>query len=62
MQLKSTYTVIIHHPKWLPEGEETEFACDRKALRLEESAQQAGFGATTIRNPPIKVSDHESSH
>lgn len=55
MQLSSTYTVIIHHPQWLPETEEVEFVCVRKALKLEESAQQAGFGATTVRNQPMQV-------
>lgn len=45
--MEPVFVVIVSHPVWLPEGEQTEFFCPIKAAKLEESALEAGFNVTT---------------
>lgn len=52
-ELLAEYIVIVWHPQWLPEPEETVFTDSKRAIQLEESATTAGFNVKVIRDDPI---------
>lgn len=52
-ELLAEYIVIVWHPQWLPESDETTFIDSKNASRLEESAIAAGFNVKVVRNDPI---------